>query len=234
MLIELAMFIGGAAYFSGVARTVYSDAQEAKKSIAAIPKTFVPENPTVLLVVELLRADEGWGEIKEPRASYTNYETWHHETGVRIRLTDVYDGIMDYSSTSVLIQTDYGTFETAEITSNDGKAIRKELEAFKSRQRDSKQRELTRLLATRVQARERGEILPILGSPELSQSESSDGDLLESERKLGETDATGLLTYDKVAQQIVKVGGGNHRLVLSDALKARYNIARPQTQKVYL
>jgi len=173
------------------------------------------------LIVELIRSDEGWMDIHPDSA--TSIRLRHDVTGTVVSNRLLSHGRM----TNVYITSDSGSLEDVDITNEDGKAIYGELKAYKTRERDRKQRELKKSLAQRILAVERGEVRPVLGDHRVRPANKSNESIVAGSISMDKirADTPGLLTYDSARQQIVTVGNGD-KLQLSDYLRKRYDMLR--------
>jgi hypothetical protein len=171
-------------------------------------------NPAIDLVVELLRANEGW---TSKRKMYDLY-VYTHETGVSLKESK--------TGVSAEIQDENGYFKPIDATTEESKKLVTELAAFKTRERDREQRALAKALAKRVAARESGEVLPVLGEPGVSGNADElvdSQDSVDSERT--EPDALSARYLVREGDKIIYVGPeDSKRMKLSEELRKYYGI----------
>jgi len=225
MLFELMIFLpaiiaGGV----GILNTVrYTPAKELKalglaKDYTAVLQEKLVETPSdsVALIRELLRSNEGWQVYT--KAYSTAYR--HEDTGVL--LIRVYHKNANLHTVTANIYSE-GNYEKVLTEKFEDKLLVAEVLAFDTRERDRKQAELSRKLAERVLARERGEVQPLLGGPGVNgQPSVRRGD--SSERVTAEP--VGTLSYDVENNQLVLTGAeGGRRLLADSNFKKRYGFA---------
>lgn len=227
MIIEILMLLGGGLYATSAGINLYSRSQKPKlPELPTIdPATVMPEGDTATLVVELLRSDNGWRVLRDRSAER---DTIEHETGIKIT-KQVSHGYHYSEYVFVYVMDQKGAYQHVDTNASDDKILLRELKAFHNRQRDAKQRALTRALAQRIVARERGEVQPLLGGP------GSDGSTPATNSGSGnssQADATGLLTYDPASQQVVAtVRGDSVKLRLDATLRRRYQLSDAKSDK---
>lgn len=220
MIFEIAMmaatlpFVGGFIY--GCVQD-YKTCQKHKQSMldGSWPSTIValPElSPTVALVIELLKQDDGW---------VADGKLLTHETGVEISVfqkCNPYTAL--YIPTVKLTVLDEDQ-EPVKVEFNDYEkgVLISEYNANISRRVDRRKREVTAALAKRIIAREKGELQPVLGGPGVPLLPAPDNDNSQSVSVM----PAGILTYDEMRQQVVAIGGrGSERMNLDVSLERRY------------
>lgn len=142
---------------------------QAAKDVQLLEKSSEPIHPQVEMVLELLQSLDGW--------DFKKYAPFYivHETGVKIYVAD-----LDWDKNarvSFRVTDDAGAWQPGvDLTDKDRDRIRKRVLALKKEREEIRVREVTKSLARRVLANERGEALPpLLGGPGL-------GDGREAER----------------------------------------------------
>ena len=168
----------------------------------------LPESDIAKLIVELLRSDEGWevgGSINLGTTTYT------HDKGVRL--------IQVRSYVSVYVANDKDELKKAEITSSDESLIRSEIEAYKTRAKHSRQRELAKALAQRI-VDGTPSSNPLLGGPGVPRLPAPSND----DTPAVQSQSAGTLCYDRRTEQIIKIGSINAGAIMTDELRERYGL----------
>ena len=168
----------------------------------------LPESDIAKLIVELLRSDDGWevgGSINLGTTTYT------HDKGVRL--------IQVRSYVSVYVANDKDELKKAEITSSDESLIRSEIEAYKTRAKHSRQRELAKALAQRI-VDGTPSSNPLLGGPGVPRLPAPSDD----DTSPVQSEPAGTLYYDADSEQIVKIGSIHAGAIMDVDLLKRYNL----------
>jgi hypothetical protein len=187
------------------------------KSIVLEPTEEI--SPTIEIVLELLRSNDEW-ELTHTKASKSSRgNCYTHETGVKVENYILSSPPYNTPITRIYIQDEKGEWIQQVLNSLETGKICEELKAYNARATDRRKRELARMFAERVIARENGMLQPLLGGPGVS-SESSTS---ENDSPSISAITTGLLSYNETTKQITaSMRGDNVRLNLDANLDRRY------------
>lgn len=183
-------------------------------TVPILENPIVSNSPQCELIVELLRADEEWNKTRHGMGGAN--ARYVHQSGVRVCVSSEnlrYGGSPIYSAD---ILDDNNIWHTAGISNAEFKLIAKEIEAYETRARDRKQRELTAALARRIAG---GTVPPVLAGTKLLGPPPADEDCTGGSDSV----SSGSISFDKQTGKVVaSMRGDNVKLNMDATFRGRY------------
>lgn len=170
----------------------------------------------VELITELLNQDDGW--------TLLGSKYYRHKHGLMVVLKggERYNGLGDKTpeAVSVIILDEKESPQTVKMNPAETKHVTAKFKAFIARQETNKQRDLGKVLASRIVSG------TAVGQPAGPEPEVDN---------LGQSDTVPTLHWDAVTQSIVALGrDGAKQLVPTEAFKERYGLVPTTINKNYL